>query len=148
VKDDDLSDILGGSDTPATKVKGTKVGKKDAKAEAAAAAVKSSAAKHKANGKDKPAKAKAAPAKAAAKPQVDKKGGAKGGHGKFNFPADVSEAVQKKIKGALKEAISTKELGKKLSIPTWQIRLAAVKLEEAKALKIEKTGGMYLLKPR
>lgn len=142
-KNDDLSDILGDTDTPATKAKGAVMKKQDKEAKSktpakAAAPVKGKAA---ALAKAKPAK----PTKASGN------GAARGtrGEGKFYFPADSKEFQALKSKMAtLKKAVSTKDLAAALKTDTWKVRLVSVALEGEKKLKREKVGNVLMLKPR
>lgn len=141
---DDLSDILGDADTPAT-TKGAKM----QKAAAAKAAVAASAAKH-GEAAVKPAKVAAAkPAKKAAASARSR--GAAGG-GKYFFPVASKERedLKKKVLALVtkKREISTKEAASTLGAETWQVRLVSVELEEGKQIKREKDGNAFNLKAK
>jgi len=76
------------------------------------------------------------------------------GEGKYFFPQDSKEreTVRKLIRDKLKGEMSTQEFAQKHNVPTWQVRLAAVDLEQEKKLKLTKSGegggGMVVMTPR
>jgi len=81
-----------------------------------------------------------APAKPAAKAPAKT---SKHGSGKFYFPvgSPEREKVKKGILGKLKDPTSTTDIAEKLGVPTWQVRLAAVELQDEKVVKLKKEGN-------
>lgn len=137
-KADDLSDILGDSDTPATKEKS--MGTKE-KAVAAAAALKAS--------KDKAKKPNGKSSEPAPKAKAAKEKSAPREAGKYNFPVGSKEREALKAKVVkLKKAATTKEVAAQLKAETWQVRLVAVELVAEKKLKMVKSGTTFTLQPR
>lgn len=138
-KNEDLSDILGDTDTPAT-----------TKAKGAVAMPK-----EKTSTKATPASKKAVIAKptpktnGAAAPAAKRATRSDAGGGKYYFPADSKEFQALKAKIAtIKKPVSTKDLASALKTDTWKVRLVSVVLESEKRIKREKAGNVLVLKPR
>lgn len=141
--DDDLlggtpgDDLLDSNAKPSkTKGKG-KPAAKAAKGKPVAKAAKADKPAAKAAKADKPA------AKAPRTPSGPR--GAKG-TGKFYFPVEEMEALQKKV-SSLKKPTSTKEIAEKFEVPTWRARLAAAALVKNGKGTLEKSGSVLVFTP-
>lgn len=128
-------DLLGGDEGKAKKAKKASGGKA---AKPAAKAAKPAAKAAKA---DKP---KADKPKAERKPAGPR---GKRGEGKFFTPADVLEALQKRITKEVRKPTTTKEIAEKLEVPTWRARVAAAALVKSGKGSFEKTGSVLTYNP-